>query len=164
MNKAILTGRLTADPTVNINGENKIARYTLAVDRKVKRDPNNPNQQTADFITCVAFGRSADFVDKYLRKGTKIAITGRIQTGRYTNKDGQTVYTTDVVVEEHEFCESKSASGQSNQQAQTASAPAVQPQPTAANQTVQRTIPQPSAANDAFINIPDNISMEVPFS
>ena len=161
MNKAILTGRLTADPTVNINGENKIARYTLAVDRKVKRDPNNPNQQTADFITCVAFGRSADFVDKYLRKGTKIAITGRIQTGRYTNKDGQTVYTTDVVVEEHEFCESKSASGQSNQQAQTASAPAVQP--TANYQTVQRPIPQPASA-DAFINIPDNISMEVPFS
>ena len=162
MNKAILTGRLTADPTVNINGENKIARYTLAVDRKVKRDPNNPNQQTADFITCVAFGRSADFVDKYLRKGTKIAITGRIQTGRYTNKDGQTVYTTDVVVEEHEFCESKSASGQSNQQTQTASAPAAQP--TANNQTVQRTVPQPVSASDAFINIPDNISMEVPFS
>ena len=164
MNKAILTGRLTADPTVNINGENKIARYTIAVDRKVKRDSNNPNQQTADFITCVAFGRSADFVDKYLRKGTKIAITGRIQTGRYTNKDGQTVYTTDVVVEEHEFCESKSAAGQSNQQTQTASAPAVQPQPTANNQTVQRTVPQPASASDAFINIPDNISMEVPFS
>lgn len=155
MNKAILTGRLTADPTVNINGENKIARYTLAVDRKVKRDPNNPNQQTADFITCVAFGRSADFVDKYLRKGTKIAITGRIQTGRYTNKDGQTVYTTDVVVEEHEFCESKSASGQSNQQAQTASAPAAQNAPSAS---------QPSQTNEPWINIPDDINMEVPFS
>ena len=162
MNKVILTGRLTADPTVNVNGETKFARYILAVDRKVKRDPNNPNQQTADFINCVAFGKGADFVDQYLRKGIKIAITGRIQTSRYQNKEGQTVYSTDVVVEEHEFCESKSAAGQSNQQTQTASAPAVQP--TAANHTVQRTVPQPSAANDAFINIPDNISMEVPFS
>jgi single-strand DNA-binding protein len=156
MNKAILTGRLTADPTVNINGENKIARYTLAVDRKVKRDPNNPNQQTADFITCVAFGRSADFVDKYLRKGTKIAITGRIPTGRYTNKDGQTVYTTDVVVEEHEFCESKSAAGQSNQQTQTASAPANQANPVSTS--------QPASATNAFIDIPENINIEVPFS
>lgn len=155
MNKAILIGRLTADPTVNINGENKMARYTIAVDRKIKRDPDNPNQQTADFITCVAFGRSADFVDKYLRKGTKIAITGRIQTGRYTNKDGQTVYTTDVVVEEHEFCESKSASGQSNQQAQTASAPAAQNAPSAS---------QTPKTNEPWINIPDDINMEVPFS
>lgn len=155
MNKVILTGRLTGDPSVSVNGDNKFARYTLAVDRKVRRDPNNPNQQTADFISCVVFGKGADFADQYLRKGTKIAITGHIQTGRYQNKDGQTVYTTDVVVEDHEFCESKSASGQQNQQTQTASAPATQ--------TVSA--PQPaSAVNEPFVNIPDSIQMEVPFT
>lgn len=154
MNKVIISGRLTGDPSVSINGDTQFARYTLAVDRKVRRDPNNPNQQTADFISCVAFGKSANFVDQYLRKGTKIIVTGRIQTGKYTNKDGQTVYTTDVVVEDHEFCESKSASGQQNQQTQTASAPAHQTAPTQ----------QPAQANEPFVNIPDNIQMEVPFT
>jgi single-strand DNA-binding protein len=152
MNKVILTGRLIADPTVNVNGENKYARYRLAVDRRVKRNPDNPNQQTADFIGCVAFGKSADFVDKYLRKGIKIGIVGHIQTGKYTGNDGQTVYTTDVVVEEHEFCESKNASANDNAQSdmQSASNPA-QPAST-------------PTANEPFVNIPDGIDDELPFN
>ena len=110
MNKVILIGRLTRDPEVRYSaGENAtaIARYTLAVDRKYKQE----GQQNADFIQCIAFGRSAEFAEKYFRKGMKIAITGRIQTGNYTNKEGQKVYTTDVVIEEQEFAESKNASG-----------------------------------------------------
>ena len=108
MNKVILMGRLTRDPEVRYSqGDNAmaVARYTLAVDRRFNR---NNDDQTADFIGCVAFGRQAEFAEKYLRQGTKIAITGRIQTGSYTNRDGQKVYTTDVVVEEQEFAESKS--------------------------------------------------------
>ena len=110
MNKVILMGRLTRDPDVRYSqGENTsaFARYTLAVDRRFRRD----GEATADFIGCVAFGRQAEFAEKYLRKGTKIALTGRIQTGSYTNKDGNKVYTTEVVVEEQEFAESKNASG-----------------------------------------------------
>ena len=106
MNKAILMGRLTRDPEVRYTpGENSfaIARYTLAVDRKIRKD----GDATADFINCVVFGRSAEFVEKYFRKGLKITIEGRIQTGSYTNRDGQKVYTTEVVVEEQEFAESK---------------------------------------------------------
>ena len=115
MNKVILMGRLVADPDVRYSqGENAtaIARYRIAVDRKYKRD----GEQTADFIGCVAFGKSGEFAEKYFRKGTKVLITGRIQTGSYTNRDGQKVYTTDVVVAEQEFAESKAASqnGQSN--------------------------------------------------
>ena len=97
MNKVILMGRLTRDPEVRYSqGEQAtaVARYTLAVDRRFRRD----NDQSADFIGCVSFGRTAEFAEKYLRKGTKIAVTGRIQTGSYTNMDGQKVYTTDVVV------------------------------------------------------------------
>ena len=108
MNKVILMGRLTRDPEVRYSqGENStaIARYTLAVDRRFKRDGDQP----ADFIGCVAFGKLGEFAEKYLRKGTKVVVTGRIQTGSYTNKDGQKVYTTDVVVEECEFAESKNA-------------------------------------------------------
>ena len=107
MNKVILTGRLTADPDARRNGDLSVARYTLAVDRRVRKDNNDPNAQTADFISCVAFGRSAEFSETWLHKGTKIAITGHIQTGKYTNKDGKTVYTTDVVVEDQEFCEKR---------------------------------------------------------
>lgn len=106
-NKVILTGRLTKDPEVRYSqGENAmcIARYNLAVDRRGK-------DKETDFISCVAFGKSGEFAEKYLRKGMKILVSGRIQTGSYKNKDGQTVYTTDVVVEEHEFCESKKDSG-----------------------------------------------------
>ncbi len=113
MNKVILMGRLTRDPDVRYSqgeGSMAIARYTLAVDRRVRRDGNAQDQQTADFIGCVAFGKSAEFAEKYLHQGTKIAVEGRIQTGSYTNKDGQKVYTTDVVVENQEFAESKNAS------------------------------------------------------
>ena len=109
MNKVILMGRLTRDPEVRYsqNGESPmaVARFSLAVDRRGNR--NSADGQTADFINCVAFGRNGEFAEKYLRKGTKIALTGRIQTGSYTNKDGQKVYTTEVVVEETEFVESK---------------------------------------------------------
>ena len=151
MNHVILTGRLTGDPKININGDNKFARYTLATDRKVRRDPDNPKQQTADFISCVAFGKGADFVDRYLRKGIKIAITGHLQTGKYTNKEGHTIYSTDVVVEDHEFCESKS-SGQSGYESSSQS-----------HQTQAASMQQPSQTDIPFINIPENISAEVPF-
>jgi len=155
MNKFIGTGRLTGDPDVRIYGENndkKYARYTIACERYGKKEEG---RQTADFIGCVAYGKAADFADQYLRKGMKIAVVGRVQSGKYTNKEGQTVYTTDVLIETQEFCESKSASGQSNQQAQTASAPAAQNAPSAS---------QPSQTNEPWINIPDDINMEVPFS
>ena len=102
MNKVILCGRLTKDPEVR-QGNSTVARYTLAVDRRFKKD----GEPDADFINCIAFGKNAEFVEKYLNKGTKIAVVGRIQTGSYTNKEGQKVYTTDIVVEEHEFVESK---------------------------------------------------------
>ena len=143
MNKAILMGRLTRDPEVRYtSGENSlaIARYTLAVDRKIRKD----GDATADFIPCVVFGRSAEFVEKYFRKGLKIAIVGHVQTGSYTNRDGQNVYTTEVVVEEQEFAESKnSGSGSSQQNA---------PQPS------------PDVGQDGFMNIPDGIEEELPFS
>jgi single-strand DNA-binding protein len=107
MNRVILCGRLTREPEVRYSqtasGSMAVARYTLAVDRKFKKE----GEQNADFINCIAFGKSGEFAEKYFFKGIKIAISGRIQTGSYTNKDGQRVYTTDVVVEEQEFCESK---------------------------------------------------------
>ena len=146
MNKVTLMGRLTRDPEVRYSqGEQStaIARYTLAVDRRFRRDGDT---QTADFINCVAFGRQGEFAEKYLRKGSKIAITGRIQTGSYTNKDGQKVYTTDVVVEEQEFAESKAASENNG-----GFAPADRPSPS-------------SAAGDGFMNIPDGIDEELPFN
>ena len=146
MNKVILMGRLTRDPEVRYSsGDNQmaIARYTIAVDRRFRRDGDS---QTADFIGCVAFGRQAEFAEKYLRKGTKIAVTGRIQTGSYTNKDGQRVYTTDVVIEEQEFAESKNASGEN-----AGFTPADRPSPS-------------SAAGDGFMNIPVGIDEELPFN
>ncbi len=146
MNKVILMGRLTRDPEVRYSqGENSmaIARYTIAVDRRVRRDGD---QQTADFINCVAFGRSGEFAEKYFHKGIKIAVTGRIQTGSYTNKDGQRVYTTDVIVEEQEFAESKSASA-SNAGAAAANGNAAG-----------------SAIGDGFMNLPDGIDEELPFA
>lgn len=110
MNKVILIGRLTKDPDVRRSQEGKaIARYTLAVDRWGK-------EKAADFIQCVAFDKKGEFAEQYFRKGMKIAITGRIQTGKYTNKDGQTVYTTDFIIDEQEFCESKGAHPQEAQQ------------------------------------------------
>lgn len=146
MNKVILMGRLTRDPEIRYSqGEQAtaVARYTLAVDRRFRRDGD---QQTADFIGCVAFGRQGEFAEKYLRKGIKIAITGRIQTGSYTNKDGQRVYTTDVIVEDQEFAESKAASENNS-----GFAPADRPSPSA-------------AAGDGFMNIPDGIDEELPFN
>ena len=149
MNKVILMGRLTRDPEVRYSaGENSsaVARYTLAVDRRFRR--NNDGEQTADFIGCVAFGRSAEFAEKYFRQGLKIIVTGRIQTGSYTNKDGQRVYTTDVVVEDQEFAESK-ATSESHMNSGFQAAPA----------------PAPSApAGDGFMNIPDGIDEELPFN
>lgn len=152
MNKVILMGRLTRDPEVRYSaGENAtaVARYTLAVDRRFRREGND---QTADFIGCVAFGRSAEFAEKYFRQGLKVIVTGRIQTGSYTNRDGVKVYTTDVVVEDQEFAESKNASGGQSASADTSySAPAPsRPAPSA-------------AAGDGFMNIPDGIEEELPF-
>lgn len=147
MNKVILMGRLTRDPEVRYSqGDNAtaVARYTLAVDRRFNR---NNDDQTADFINCVAFGKSGEFAEKYLHKGTKIAITGRIQTGSYTNKDGVKVYTTDVVVEDHEFAESKNSAGSADN---SGFAPAGRP--------------APAAAGDGFMNIPDGIDEELPFN
>ena len=103
MNKVILIGRLTRDVEVRYSGELAIARYTLAVDRRFKKE----GEQTADFINCVAFGKSGEFAEKYFKKGMKVAVSGRIQTGSYDDKDGKKVYTSDVVIEEQEFCESK---------------------------------------------------------
>ena len=114
MNKVILMGRLTREPDIRYSqsqsGEQMcIARYTLAVDRRFARRGQDGNDQSADFIGCVAFGKQGEFAEKYLKQGTKVAVTGRIQTGSYTNKEGQKVYTTEVVIEDHEFCESKNA-------------------------------------------------------
>jgi len=100
MNRVVLMGRLTKDAEVRVNGETTVARFTLAVDRRFKKDET-------DFINCVAFGKTAEFFEKYGRKGSKFAVEGRIQTGSYTNKDGQKVYTTDVVIENTEFADSK---------------------------------------------------------
>lgn len=152
MNKVILMGRLTRDPDVRYSQGGQpmaIARYTLAVDRR--RGRSEGEQQTADFISCVAFGKAGEFVEKYLHKGMKICVVGRIQTGSYTNRDGQKVYTTDVVVEEQEFCESR----QANDTAQNYSAPTPQP----ASQSSGT-----SAALDGFMNIPDGIDEELPFN
>lgn len=150
MNKVILMGRLTRDPEIRYSqGEQStaVARYTIAVDRRFRRDGD---QQTADFINCVAFGRQGEFAEKYFRKGIKIAISGRIQTGSYKNQDGQTVYTTDVVVEEQEFAESKSASEAHNNGA-ASSQPAPEPMPN-------------NAVGDGFMNIPDGLDEELPFN
>jgi single-strand DNA-binding protein len=155
MNKVILMGRLTRDPEVRYSaGENAtaVARYTLAVDRRFRRDGEN----SADFIGCVAFGRSAEFAEKYFRQGLKVIVTGRIQTGSYTNREGQKVYTTDVVVEDQEFAESKAASMAGGSDAgyqqgyQQPAAPASKPAPSA-------------AVGDGFMNIPDGIDEELPF-
>ena len=151
MNKVILMGRLTRDPEVRYSqGESPlaIARYTLAVDRRFNR---NGDDATADFINCVAFGKSGEFAERYLRKGTKIAVTGRIQTGSYTNKDGVKVYTTEVVVEEQEFAESKAVSDANAGGFRAAPTPAPAPAPV-------------SDAGDGFMNIPDGIDEELPFS
>lgn len=140
MNKVELTGRLTKDPEVRYsngaNGSTAVARYTLAVDRKFKQE----GQPTADFINCIAFGKLGEFAEKYLHKGVKIAVVGRIQTGSYKNKDGKTVYTTDIVVEEQEFCESKSS-----------------------QQSQNNDRPKPSQDN-SWMSIPDGVDDGLPFN
>ena len=151
MNKVILMGRLTRDPEVRYSaGDNSmaIARYTLAVDRRFKRD----GEATADFIGCVAFGRSAEFAEKYFRQGLKVVVSGRIQTGSYTNRDGQKVYTTDVVVEDQEFAESKSASAGSDNGGYRPAMSQSRPEPA-------------SAVASGFMNIPDGVEDEgLPFN
>ena len=144
MNKVILMGRLTRDPDVRTgagDGSMTIARYTIAVDRRRSTNAGS-NEQTADFISCVAFGKSAEFAERYFKKGIKIAITGRIQTGSYTKQDGTKVYTTDVVVEEQEFAESKAAGENYTSAAR----------------------PETATAGGDFINVPDSVSDEgLPF-
>ena len=138
MNKVIIIGRVVRDAEIRYSqgaSSTCIARYTLAVDRKFKQE----GQPTADFIKCIAFGKLGEFAEKYLHRGIKIAVTGRIQTGSYTNKDGQKVYTTDVVVEEQEFCESKSS-----------------------NQSQGNDRPQTSS--DDFMSIPDGVEDGLPFN
>lgn len=142
MNKVILMGRPTRNPEVRYSQGAEplaIARYILAVDRRGRRDANG-GDQTADFIQCVAFGRTAEFAEKYLKQGTKILVTGRIQTGSYTNKDGNRVYTTEVVVEDHEFAESKAS----------------------AEARSERPAPEDASA-EGFISIPDGIESDLPF-
>lgn len=160
MNKVILVGRLTRDPDVRVSsGENatQIARYTLAVDRRRRSSNQGGNEQDADFIGCVAFGRSAEFAEKYLHKGTKIGITGRIQTGRYTNRDGQTVYTTDVVVEDQEFMESKAAAARNEAQFSS-------PQGEQNTSASSFDMGGNSDANpEDFMNIPEMDSSKIPF-
>ena len=152
MNKVILMGRLTRDPDVRYSqAENPmaIARYTLAVDRRFsKRD--SADGQTADFIQCVAFGRSGEFAEKYLKKGTKMCVSGRIQTGSYTNKDGVKVYTTEVIVEDQEFAESKNASGSQGGSSY-------------ASQGGGDFQGAPAPADDGFMNIPESMEEELPF-
>jgi single-strand DNA-binding protein len=140
MNNVALIGRLTRDPEVRMTTSNTaVGRYTLAVDRRFKKE----GDQSADFIPCIAFGKSAEFAEKYLNKGMKIAVTGRIQTGSYTNREGQKVYTTDIVVETQEFVESKSTND-SSRQAKPQESPV-------------------SADTDGFLSVPDGIAEELPF-
>ena len=139
MNKAVLVGRLTRDPEVRYSqGENAtaVARYTVAVERRFKRE----GEPTADFIPCVVFGRSAEFAEKYFRQGMRVSVSGRIQTGSYTNKDGVRVYTTEVIVEEQEFAESRT------------------------EQEARAQIPDEITPRDRFMNIPDGIDEELPFN
>lgn len=149
MNKVLLMGRLTKDPDVRYvqQGENNmaIARYSLAVDRRRKDSEGN---STADFISCIAFGKAGEFAEKYFKKGMKIAITGRIQTGSYTNKDGQKVYTTDVVIEDQEFAESSKGSSGNREERDNAALEAA----------------GLGEGTDGFMNIPDGIDEELPFS
>jgi single-strand DNA-binding protein len=146
MNKVVLMGRLTRDPEVRYSQAAEplaIARYTLAVDRRFSRKNADNGEQTADFINCVSFGKTAEFAEKYYKKGIKIAVSGRIQTGSYTNKEGAKVYTTEVVVEEQEFAESKNANSGSNG---------------------GEGRPTPSDADaSGFMDIPDGIDGELPF-
>ena len=153
MNRVILMGRLTRDPEVRYSqGERSmaIARYTLAVDRRGRRNQDSSaEQQTADFINCVAFDRAAEFAEKYFRQGMRVLVSGRIQTGSYVNKEGQKVYTTEVILDDQEFADSKGAASEMGGYAQAA--PSQRPAPT-------------SAIGDGFMNIPDGVNEEMPFN
>ena len=143
MNKVVLVGRLTRDPEVRHsqgNDSTTVARYTLAVDRKFKRD----NEPTADFIPCVVFGRSGEFAEKYFHQGMRISVSGRIQTGSYTNKDNRKVYYTEVVIEEQEFAESRAESE--------------------ANRSGQQSKPEETVDENGFMNIPEGLEEELPFN
>ena len=145
MNKVILIGRLTRDPDIRYTQGPEpmcVARYALAVDRRYKRE----GEQTADFISCVAFGKNGEFVEKYLMKGTKVAVVGRIQTGSYTNREGNKVYATDVVVEEQEFAESKAASQRNREES-----------------SQERPEPMPVDA-EGFMTLPEDFDEELPFA
>lgn len=146
MNKVILCGRLVRDVELRHSGQMAIARYTIAVDRKFKKE----GEPTSDFINCIEFGKQAEFAEKYFRKGIKLIVSGRIQTGSYTNKDGQRVYTTDVVVEDHEFAESKNNSSALAE----SSGNSISEKPTAPVES----------KNEDFMSIPDSIEEDFPFS
>lgn len=145
MNKVILMGRLTRDPEVRYsqgtNGNTCIARYTLAVSRKFK---NNEGNYDADFVSCIAFAKSGEFAEKYFKKGQQVLISGRIQTGSYTNNEGQKIYTTDVVIEEQEFAESKGSS--------------------ANRESRDNAAMEAAGIGDGFMNIPEGIDEELPFN
>ncbi|MDO5418385.1 MAG: single-stranded DNA-binding protein [Lachnospiraceae bacterium] len=159
MNRVILMGRLTRDPEVRYSqGERAmaIARYTLAVDRRGRRSQDG-NEQTADFINCVAFDRAGEFAEKYFRQGMRVLISGRIQTGSYVNRDGQKVYTTDIIVDDQEFADSKGASSDMSGYNHGGYQQPSQPQS-------QRPAPT-SAIGDGFMNIPDGVEDEgLPFN
>ena len=158
MNKVVLMGRLTRNPEIRYsNGQGGeqlcIARFTLAVDRRFTRRDNNGNEQTADFISIVVFGKLAEHVEKYYKQGLKIALSGRIQTGSYTNKDGQKVYTTEVVAEELEFAESKNAAGQGGYDSGSQG-----------GGYAPRTAPEPgNASADSFMNVESDLEDSLPF-
>ena len=169
MNKVVLMGRLTRDPEVRYTqGENStcIARYTLAVDRRFSRNNNNDGQ-TADFIPCVAFGKTGEFAEKYFRKGIKVAVSGRIQTGSYTNRDGVKVYTTDIIVDDQEFAESRNASQQGGGSSYSGRNSYGGSSYGGGNNSYgggQSGSAQSSGSIDGFMNIPDGIDEELPFT
>ena len=152
MNKVILMGRLTRDPDVRYSpGDNAtaIARYTLAVDRRFSGKHENNGGQSADFIGCVAFGKGAEFAGKYLHQGTRVLVTGRIQTGSYVNRDGQKVYTTDVVIEDQEFAKSRSVDSSAG---------------TGENRTARQGLKKSEPDGSGFMKIPEGIDVDTPFS
>lgn len=170
MNKVVLMGRLTRDPEVRYTqGENSmcIARYTLAVDRRFSRNNNNDGQN-ADFIPCVAFGKAGEHAEKYYRKGIKVAVSGRIQTGSYTNRDGVKVYTTEVIVEDQEFAESRNASQQGGGSSYSGGNSYGSGSSYGGGNNSygggQSGSAQSSGSIDGFMNIPDGIDEELPFT
>lgn len=161
MNKVILMGRLTREPEIRYSQGSSnmcIAHYTLAVDRRYSRE----GEPGADFIPCVAFGKSAEFAQMYLHKATKIMVTGRITTGSYVNKEGQKVYTTEITVEEQEFCESKSANSGSAGENSRGQQSQQQPQQNRSQGRPQQTSREP-ADKDGFMQVPDDIADQLPF-